>query len=204
MDSHGVFACGSLCLELDAVVPAALTGPRYVTVDRIDPDTDLVTWLVEGARFLVLSQTAHGTRIYDARDDYLYYAAPYAELGPACPPGHAFLCQTVQDHGEPPVPRLLVTDLVAPPIACPHARNAALRALAPALPSVCHLQWAGKRDALQRFVSGGGVPHRVAGIAALREPLVLARESSSTGIAALDALASTVVSQGKSTRDARD
>jgi hypothetical protein len=185
---HTVFACASLCLELDTMPPDTLSGPRCVS-DRIDPERDLVTWLVEGSRFLVLAQTPRGTRIYDAQDDYLYYAAPYAQLSPACPPGHAFLCQTVQDSGEPPVPRLLVTDLVAPRIECPHARNAALRALAPLLPSVCHLQWAGKRDALERFVQGGGVPHRVAGIAALRAPLVLAREPSTTGIAALDALA---------------
>jgi hypothetical protein len=186
-DQGASFVCGALCIELDTVAPDALRAPSVVA-GRIDPDKDLVTWLVEGSRFLVLAQTARGTRVYDTHDDYLYYAAPHAHLSPGCPPGHAFLCQTVQDHGEPPVPRLLVTDLVYPRIECPRARNAVLRSLAHVLPPVCHLQWAGNRAALERFVEGGGVPHRVAGIAALRGPLALVREPTSTGIAALDAL----------------
>ena len=57
------------------------------------------------------------------------------------------------------------------------------------LPSVCHIQWSGNRAALQSFVDKGAVPHRVAGLVALRSPLVIVREPA-TGISALNALAS--------------
>ncbi len=176
-DSALALACGDLCLEIGSVPPAALRGPTFAA-DGLCPDSDhTVTWLVEGGRFLVLAQTARGTRVYDPAADFLYYASPRAQLAAACPPGHAFLCQTVcGDAGGAP-PSLLVTDLVAPPIACPRRRGEALRALAHVLPApLCHLQWAGDREALKRFIAGGGVPHRVAGLVALRAPLVLARE----------------------------
>jgi hypothetical protein len=179
-------ACASLCLEIQTIHPDTLQPPTFLT-DSIHPENDLVTWLVEGGRFLVLIQTLSGTRVYDAQDDYLYYATPHAQLAPACPPGHAFLCQTVQD--SPSVVRLLVTDLVFPRIDCPRLRGETLRALAPVLPPICHIQWAGKRSALERFISGGGVPHRVAALVALRGPLTLVREPCAiTGIGALDAL----------------
>lgn len=178
--------CAGLCLEVLSVSPDALRAPSFQT-DRIHPDKDqCVTWLVEGGRFLTLAQTPRGTRVYDAAEDYLYYAAPLAQLDPRCPPGHAFLCQTVLDH-DATVPRLLVTDLVCPRIDCPRARGEALRSLAHLLPPICHIQWAGHRAALERFIASGGVPHRVAGLVALRTPLTLVREPA-TGIAALDAL----------------
>ena len=177
-------ACASLCLEVQTIHTDALQGPSILR-DAIHPENDLVTWLVEGGRFLILIQTARGTRVYDAQDDYLYYATPHAQLAPACPPGHAFLCQTVQD--SPSVARLLVTDLVSPRIECPSRRGEALRGLAHVLPPLCHIQWAGKRTALERFISEGGVPHRVGGLVALRGPLSLVREPA-TGITALDAL----------------
>lgn len=176
-------ACAGLCLEILTVPQEALAPPTFV-VDTIHPERDLVTWLVEGGRFLVLIQTPQGTRVYDADTDYLHFATPQAQLASHCPQGHAFLCQTVQDGA---VPRLLVTDLVAPRIDCPRRRGEVLRSLAHALPPVCHLQWAGERAALERFIASGGVPHRVAGLVALRAPLVLAREPV-TGIAALDQL----------------
>ena len=177
-------ACGALCLELQSVPPAALRGPVFAA-DGLCPDSDrVVTWLVEGGRFLVLAQTPRGTRVYDPASDFLYYASPRAQLAPACPPGHAFLCQTVCDAADAP-PRLLVTDLVAPPIECPRRRNEALRALAHALPTpLCLLQWAGDRAALERFIASGGVPHRVAGLVALRGPLVLARERPARPVSA--------------------
>jgi len=181
------FACGGLCVEIQSIHPDVLQAPAF-TSESIHPTNDLVTWLVDGGRFLLLIQTAGGTRVYDAHGDYLYYAAPHAQLARSCPVGHAFLCQTVQDRSDgAPVQRLLVTDLASPRVECPRRRGEILRSLAHVLPPLCHLQWAGNREALERFVRGGGVPHRVAGLVALRGPLSLVREPA-TGIAALDAL----------------
>jgi hypothetical protein len=186
-DEPSAFACGSLCVEIQSIHPDVLRGPSFVS-ESIHPTSDVVTWLVEGGRFLILIQTHGGTRVYDAHDDYLYYAAPHAQLARSCPVGHAFLCQTVRDRSDGvPVPRLLVTDLVSPGIECPRRRGELLRSLTHVLPPLCHIQWAGDREALERFVQGGGVPHRVAGLVALRGPLSLVREPA-TGIAALDAL----------------
>lgn len=183
------FVCSSLCLEIQTVDLDILRAPKFIPVPAIDPETDLVTWLVEGGRFLILVQSINGTRVYDTEDDYLYYAMPHTQLSSSCPVGHAFLCQTVQDKQPDGTHtlRLLVTDLVSPRIDCPVRRGEALRGMGPFLPQVCHVQWAGNRKALEQFVASGVVPHRVAGLVALRAPLELARESS-TGIAALDAL----------------
>jgi hypothetical protein len=189
-DESIAFACGSICLEISPIRAATLQPPVFIS-DAIRAETDLVTWLVEGGRFLTLIQTQRGTRVYDPQDDFLYYAVPHTQLGPDCPVGHSFLCQTVLDRqGDGAfVPRLLVMDLVSPPIACPKQRGEALRALGPCLAPACHIQWSGRRAALERFVQGGGVPHRVGALVALRAPLVLARESG-TGISALDGLSS--------------
>lgn len=191
-DDALAFACGPLCLELQTVDPDLLQPPALLPAPSarpLDPGRDLFTWLVEGGRFLTLVQTPRGTRVYDTEGDLLYHAAPHAQLAPECPPGHAFLCQTVQD-AQPDgtlTPRLLVTDLVAPRIECPARRGEALRGMGHFLPPVCHIQWAGNRAALERFVGSGAVPHRVAGLVALRAPFQFVREAS-TGIAALDAL----------------
>lgn len=189
-DESIAFACGSLCLEIHTVSADTMRAPSFVLVDKLLPDTDLVTWLVEGGRFLTLVQTSRGTRVYDAKDDFLYYATPATQLRSDCPVGHAFLCQTVQDkHSDGSfIPRLLVTDLVEPHIECPVKRGEALRSMAHLLPQVCHVQWAGDLTALEPFVKSGAVPHRVAGLVALRSPLTFAREPA-TGISALDALA---------------
>jgi hypothetical protein len=189
-DESIAFACGSLCLEIHTVPCETLRAPSFVLVDKLLPDTDLVTWLVEGGRFLTLVQSPRGTRVYDTKDDFLYYATPSTQLRADCPVGHAFLCQTVQDKQDDGsfTPRLLVTDLVSPYIECPVKRGEALRSMAHFLPHVCHIQWAGNHSALDLFVKSGVVPHRVAGLVALRSPLTLAREPA-TGIAALDALA---------------
>ena len=189
-DDSIAFACTSMCLEIGSVCAPAMQPPTFLP-DSIHAESDLVTWLVEGGRFLTLIQTARGTRVYDTQDDFLYYAAPHLQLPPGCPAGHAFLCQTVQDR-QPDgtlIPRLLVTDLVSPRIECPRQRSEALRGMAHFLPSVCHIQWSGNRAALQSFVDKGAVPHRVAGLVALRSPLVIVREPA-TGINALNALAS--------------
>jgi hypothetical protein len=159
------------------------------SVPLIHPDTDLVTWLVKGTRFLTLFKTQQGTRVYDHADDLLYYANPNSELHMDCPEGHAFLCQSVcdrcEDGGE--TPRLLVTDLVCPRVDCPRMRGDTLRRLAPLLPHICHVQWAGDKPVLERFIQSGSVPHDVETLVALRGPLQLVRESA-TRIAALEAL----------------
>ncbi len=184
-DDALALACGPLCLQIHPVLPAAMRGAS-IAVGQIQP-TDLVTWLAKGARFYTLVQTQGGTRVYDHADDLLYFASPNAELDRACPEGHAFLCQTVCDRqpSGPPIPRLLVVDLVSPAIESPRERNEALRKLAALLPHICHVQWAGERQALEKFLPS--VPHDVETILALRAPLQLIREASS-GISALDAL----------------
>lgn len=195
-DDALAFVCGPVCLEVQTVDTSLLRPPAVLPVDPahpLDPDRDLFTWLVKGGRFLMLMQTTRGTRVYDTEDDMLYHAAPHAQLAPECPPGHAFLCQTVQDAQADGalVPRLLVTDLVAPRIECPVRRGEAVRGMAHLLPAICHIQWAGHRTALERFVQSGSVPHKVAGLVALRAPLQLVH-GASTGIAALDALDLTI------------
>lgn len=193
-DDALALACGPLCLQIEPALAPALRGVA-ISVESTRPTPDdpgpMMTWLARGARFLTLIKTARGTRVYDHADDLLYYAGPDAHLAPSCPEGHAFLCQAVCDRapgeGKPDVPRLLVTDLVAPHIPCPRQRNQVLRQLAPHLPPICHVQWAGERQALQAFVDSGGVPHDVETLVSLREPLQLVRASGS-GIAALDAL----------------
>jgi hypothetical protein len=189
-DETLAFACSHLCLEIQTVDQTLLSPVNMTVVQAFDQEKDLVTWLVEGGRFLTLIQTARGTRIYDTHDDFLYYATPHTQLPKTCPVGHAFLCQSVQDK-QPDgsfTPRLLVTDLLSPRIDCPVKRGEVLRGMGHFLPPVCHIQWAGNREALERFVKSGVVPHRVAGLVALRSPLSFAREPA-TKIAALDALA---------------
>jgi len=187
-DDAIAFACGALCLQVHTVLPLALQAVS-VAVGSVDPNTDVVTWLAKGGRFLTLVQTPRGTRVYDHADDLLYYANPNTELPLAgIPDGHALLCQTVcdrQPNGDPSVPRLLVMDLVSPVLECPKQRGEALRRLACHLPHTCHLQWAGDKQALQAFLPN--VPHDVDTLVALRAPLQLVRESG-TGITALDGL----------------
>jgi hypothetical protein len=186
-DDALALACGALCLQVHSVLPEAMRGVS-VALDAIQP-TDVVTWLAKGARFYTLVKTPRGTRVYDHADDLLYFAGPHAELAKDCPDGHAFLCQTVCDRqpSGPPVPRLLVVDLVSPAIECPRLRGEALRRLAHVLPpNTCHLQWAGDRQALEKFLPT--VPHDVEALVALRAPLQLVREPPATRIAALEAL----------------
>ena len=151
-DDAIAFACGALCLQVHTVLPLAMQSAS-VAVGTVE-NTDVVTWLAKGTRFLTLVQTPRGTRVYDHTDDLLYFANPNTELPKGFfPEGHALLCQTVcdrQPNGLPPVPRLLVMDLlVSPPIECPRQRGEALRKLAHHLPHTCHLQWAGDKQALQ-------------------------------------------------------
>jgi hypothetical protein len=185
-DDALALACGALCLQVHSVLPAAMQGVSVSVGPLLEED--VTTWLAKDARFYTLVKTPRGTRVYDHADDLLYFAGPHAELAKACPDGHAFLCQTVCDRQPdgPPVPRLLVLDLVAPAIVCPRLRGDALRKLAHVLPHTCHIQWAGDRQALRKFVPG--VPHDVECLVALRAPLQLVRESRAGGIAALHAL----------------
>lgn len=189
-DDALALACGPLCLQIHSILPAAMRGAT-IAVEKIQP-TDLVTWLAKNTRLYTLIQTEQGTRVYDHADDLLYFASPNVELDRACPPGHAFLCQTVCDRqtsatqASPPTPRLLVMDLVAPVIESPHSRNEALRRLAHVFPHTCHVQWAGERQALESFLPS--VPHDVECVVALRAPLQLVRDAPAFGIAALQAL----------------
>ena len=185
-DDTVAFACGSICLQVHPVLPLAMKGVS-VAVGPLQA-ADVVTWLAKGARFLTLVKTQHGTRVYDHADDLMYYANPNTELPGGFPDDHALLCQTVCDR-QPDgtlVPRLLVMDLVAPPIECPKMRGEALRKLGPHLPHTCHLQWAGEQKALQAFIAQ--VPHDVETLVALRGPLQLVREPPPNRIAILDAL----------------
>ena len=190
-DDAIAFACGPLCLQIHSVLPLAMQ-PVSIQHHPIQPETDVVTWLAKDARFLTLIRTTGGPRVYDHAEDMLYYANPNTELHKDCPEGNAFLCQSVcdtQPDGST-VPRLLVMDLVCPRIECPRQRGVTLRRMAHMFPHVCHVQWAGDKLALQRFVDSGTVPHPVEAPVALRGPLQLVREPSATGIAALNTLQS--------------
>jgi hypothetical protein len=182
-------ACGALCLQVHSVLPEAMKRVSVSATESISP-TDVMTWLAKGGRFFTLVKTSRGTRVYDHADDLLYYASPHTQLCKSCPDGHAFLCQTVCDRqpSGPPIPRILVMDLISPALDCPRQRGEALRKLAHVLPPTCHIQWAGERQALQSFVGSGSVPHDVETLIALRAPLQLIREFPASGIAALHAL----------------
>ena len=185
-DDALALACGALCLQVHSVLPVAMQGVSVSVGPLLEGDVS--TWLAKDARFYTLVKTQRGTRVYDHADDLLYFASPHVELDKACPDGHAFLCQTVCDR-QPDgsvVPRLLVLDLVSPAIECPRQRGETLRKLAHVLPHTSHIQWAGDKQALEKFVPG--VPHDVDCLVALRAPLQLVRESSAPGIAALHAL----------------
>ena len=188
-DDALAFACGSLCLQVQSVLPHAMQ-PLVVQSGSIHPSTDVVTWLAKDARLFTLIKTSSGTRVYDHTDDMLYYANPNTELPKECPDDHAFLCQTVCDSmpDGTKTPRLLVMDLVHPSIPCPRQRGDTLRRLTPVFPHVCHVQWAGDKSALERFI-GNGMPHEVEALIALRAPLQVMREPA-TGIAALELLKS--------------
>jgi hypothetical protein len=188
-DDAIAFACGPLCLQIHPILPLAMQ-PAKVLNGTIEHTKDVVTWLAKGARFFTLIRTSTGTRVYDHDEDTLYYANPNTELHRDCPEGFAFLCQTVCDRqpDKTHVPRLLVMDIVCPPMDRPRERGDTLRRMAPLLPHVCHVQWAGERTALEQFVASGSVPHDVETIVALRAPLQLIREPA-TGITALNALA---------------
>lgn len=185
------FACGTLCLQIDDMLPLSLQSASVSTTEAILPD-DLVTWLAKSARFVTLIQTSQGTRVYDHADDLLYYGGPNVQLPKEFPVNHSLLCQAVWDRpptqGADPIPRLLVTDLVIPDVPCPRQRADVLRRLAHLLPSSCHVQWSGERAALQAFIDAGSVPHDVECLVALRaKPLHLVRGPVS-GISALDSV----------------
>jgi hypothetical protein len=189
-DEALAFACGPLCLQVHSILPLAMQ-PVSICVEPILQGPDVVTWLAKGARFLTLIKTTAGTRVYDHAEDMLYYANPNTELHMDCPEGYAFLCQSVCDAlpDGSAVPRLLVMDLVCPRIECPRQRGVTLRRMSHVFPHVCHVQWAGDKLALQRFVESGLVPHAVEAPVALRAPLQLVREPAS-GIAVLNLLQS--------------
>jgi hypothetical protein len=70
---------------------------------------------------------------------------------------------------------------------CPRKRGDILRRLAPLFPHLCHVQWAGDKPVLEKFIREGSVPHDVDILVALRSPLQLVREPA-TRIAALESL----------------
>lgn len=181
--------CGPLCLQIHPSLPHAMKPVTISTTPPIQPDVDLVTWIAKDARFLTLFKTQQGTRVYDHADDLLYYANANSELHKDCPEGHGFLCQTVCDRQQDgtTTQRLLVTDLVCPRVDCPRMRGDTLRRMAPLLPHLCHVQWAGDKPVLERFVRSGSIPHEVETLVALRAPLQLVREPV-TRISALEAL----------------
>jgi hypothetical protein len=186
-DDAIAFACGPLCLQIHSVLPLAMQ-PVSIQHHPIQPETDVVTWLARDTRFLTLIKTVSGTRVYDHADDLLYYANPNTELHKDCPEGHAFLCQTVCDRlpDGTLTPRLLITDLVCPRVECPRQRGDTLRRLTPMFSHVCHVQWAGDKQALESFVAQG-MPHEVEALVALRAPLQITR-GPTTCIAALECL----------------
>lgn len=183
-------ACRGHCIEIGSwYTPAALRG---ATVEEgVIPAKAVTTWLVKNTRLMTVIKAESGTRIYDHRSDFLYYASEHAQLSPQCPTGHAFLAQAVCDRdpatqGE--TPRLLIMDLLHPGGDCPSERGHALRRLSHVFPPLYHVQWSGERESLEAFLCRG-MPHDVECVVALGGPGRLVREPSG-GIAALKALQS--------------
>lgn len=186
------FLCRGLCVEVGPSYSAALT-PTVIEEGPLPPGCP-ATWLAKGCRLVTLIQTERGTRVYDQKEDFLYYASEAAQLGKDCPPGHAFLGQTVCDTDKTTgqsVPRVLIMDLVCPRIEDPGERGAQLRKLQHCFPPACHVQWAGERESLRRFLVKGGIPHEVECVVALRQHGRLIREPNlkRVGIPLLDRLA---------------
>jgi hypothetical protein len=176
-DDALAFLCRGLCVEVGPSLSAALK-PTLIEEGPLPPCCP-ATWLAKGCRLVTLIQTERGTRVYDQKEDFLYYASEAAQLGRNCPPGHAFLGQTVYDRDGASgrlVPRVLIMDLVCPRIDDPCERGTRVRKLSPCFPPACHVQWAGERASLERFLKSGSVPHEVECVVALREPGKLVRE----------------------------
>ena len=176
-DDSLAFLCRGICVELGPSLSSALR-PTVIEEGPLPPCSP-TTWLAKGCRLVTLIQTERGTRVYDQKEDFLYYASEAGQLGPECPPGHAFLGQTVLDRdraGGSPVPRVRIMDLVTPRIDDPAQRGAELRRLQRCFPAACHVQWAGERVSLERFLGSGGIPHEVECVVALGEPGKLVRE----------------------------
>jgi len=170
-------ACRGHCIEIwDKGVARSLRPIAYD--EGAIADTDLTTWLVRGGRMLTVIKAEGGTRIYDHQEDFLYYASPQAQLGRECPPGHAFLAQTVcdRDRGKQTcTPRILLMDLLHPAEADPAKRGEAMRRLGGSFPPLYHVQWSGNKRCLQAFLSKG-MPHEVEAVVALRGQGRLVRE----------------------------
>jgi hypothetical protein len=169
--------CRGLCVEVGPSYSAALK-PTVIETGALPPCVP-ATWLAKGCRLITLIQTDRGTRIYDQKEDFLYYASEAAQLGAGCPPGHAFLGQTVCDRdrtGKNATSRVLIMDLISPRIEDPFERGAQVRRFQPCFPSTCHVQWAGERASLERFLRQGDIPHEVECVVGLREPGKLIRE----------------------------
>ena len=102
-DDSLAFLCRGICVELGPSLSAALR-PTVIEEGPLPPCSP-TTWLAKGCRLVTLIQTERGTRVYDQKEDFLYYASEAGQLGPERPPGRAFLGQTVLDRdraGYPP------------------------------------------------------------------------------------------------------
>jgi hypothetical protein len=170
----------NMCLQVQLIVPTAMKKAKVVAGPV--EDTDHATWLAKDSWRFTLIKTAHGTFVYCHSHDYLYYAHPNVMLGPECPAGHAFLVQVLEDTKDGVVvPRVLVMDLVCPAVQNAEKRGEIMRGLAHVFPPLCHLQWAGNKAALQKFIDKG-LPHQVDSIVALKSvPLHIVRECSLAG-----------------------
>ncbi len=171
------FLCRGICVEIGSVFAAALR-PTVIEEGPLPPGCP-ATWLARDGRLITLIQTERGTRVYDQRDDFLYYASEGAQLSNACPPGHAFLGQTVCDTDRASMKqthRVLIMDLISPRIDDPVERGAQLRKLQHCFPPLCHVQWAGERQSLELFLRRNEIPHEVECVVALKEPGKMVRE----------------------------
>lgn len=181
-------ACRGHCIEIGGwYMPSAL---RPATIDEGPiPGSAVTTWLVKGTRLLTVIKAEKGTRIYDHRSDFLYYASEHAELSALCPAGHAFLAQAVCDRDpstQRETPRLLIMDLLQPAVEGPAERGTALRRLSHVFPPLYHVQWSGERESLETFLRRD-MPHEVECVVGLGAAGRLLREPTK-GIAALRAL----------------
>jgi hypothetical protein len=77
-DDALAFLCRGLCVEVGPSLSAALK-PTLIEEGPLPPCCP-ATWLAKGCRLVTLIQTERGTRVYDQKEDFLYYASEAAQL----------------------------------------------------------------------------------------------------------------------------
>lgn len=167
---------GQEYLQLDEHVANSCRPVEVVPRSKRSP-LNYATWKPRGSVMLTVVKVDSGTVIFCHADGKVYHAAPCMLLAPDCPSGTAFLgqyCMDKDSRGQR-VPRVLVFDLVWPPMPSVQERGAALRSMSRFIPlPICVVQWVGELGALEGFIKS--LPHDVESLIGLsQDPLKIYR-----------------------------